>query len=143
MRTSKIKLDPSSIKLRIGDKREIWCAIRQRWMVCTPEEIVRQSLVRFLIDEKNYWETHIAVEKMLKNAASRVRFDLVAFRQDLSPLLLAECKAPHVPITDDVVKQLLKYNLKIEAELLITTNGIETYVYDTKFRDWVEDIPTY
>jgi hypothetical protein len=52
---------------------------------------------------------------------------LVVYKPDLSIWLLVECKAPEVNITQTVFDQTARYNLHLQAEFLMLTNGLNHY----------------
>ena len=81
------------------NKPLIFDEIRKKFVALTPEEWVRQHVVRFLRTELNYPASHINVEKQLKLHNTLKRYDVVVFNRDGSILLIVECKAPTIPIT--------------------------------------------
>ena len=77
--------------------------------------------------EKNYPISLMAVEKQLKIRTLRKRIDIVSYTNDGIPFLIVECKAPSVQISQDTFDQIARYNLKLEAQILMVTNGISHY----------------
>ncbi len=139
IQASRIQLDPREVRLARNKELKIWCMIRKRWMHYTPEEVVRQCLLKYL-EDIGYSLNHIAVEKTIQvNGASR-RYDILVYSSGVTPHILVECKAPSVSLGDVSLTQLLNYNLSIKARFLMVSNGISTYVYDTKKHMWVDDI---
>ena len=61
------------------NKRLIFDPIRKKFMVLTPEEWVRQHFVSYLISEKNYPISLIAVEKQLSVNGLKKRTDILVF----------------------------------------------------------------
>lgn len=51
------------------------------------------------------------------------RADIVVVGNDLSPVILVECKAPEVNITEQVWDQAVRYNAVLKARYVILTNG--------------------
>lgn len=101
---------------------------RGRWVVETPEEIVRQSCLKLMVEELGYPSGLIAVEKTLKellNSASPPlrRADILAFSPLGEPLLLIECKA--VPLTLAMQRQVRGYNFYIKAPFIALVNDKE------------------
>ena len=68
-------------------------------MVLTPEEWVRQHFVCFLIEEKKYPVSLIAIEKQLTINNLKKRSDILVFNTDGKPEIIVECKAPSIKIT--------------------------------------------
>lgn len=114
-------------------------------MVLTPEEWVRQHVVRFLISEKQFPISHINVEKQLLLNKTKKRYDIVVFNQDASIHLIVECKAPHIRINQDVFDQIARYNLVTKATYLMVTNGLSHYFcemdYEQQRYQFLEDLP--
>ena len=105
------------------EKKLIFCSIRKRFMVLQPEEIVRQIFLLFLKEELHYSIAKTAVEKGLKVSGKQRRFDILVYDQKIEPYILVECKAPHIPIDQNVMDQVGQYNLPLQAEYLVLTNG--------------------
>ncbi|MET2984989.1 type I restriction enzyme HsdR N-terminal domain-containing protein [Aureibaculum conchae] len=109
------------------NKQFIFDIIRKKYMVLTPEEWVRQHVIHYLIHEKNYPKSIIAVEKQLTFNTLKKRFDVLVFNTKGLPELIVECKAPNVKITQDTFDQIARYNLKLNADYLMVTNGLQHY----------------
>mgnify|MGYP000120853843 CR=1 FL=1 len=118
--------------------RYIFDVIRKKFIALTPEEWVRQHLVSFLIHDLNVPTGLIGVEVSFSFNSINHRADVVVYNKKGQPLLLAECKAPTVDITDDAVDQICRYNYVLNAEYLIITNGIRHYILQlTKDNRWI------
>ena len=112
----------------INSKEYIFDEIRKKWILTTPEEIVRQNCWKFLhFEKKNYPLGLIAIEKEIKINQTKKRFDIVIYDNTGAPNILIECKSPEVEINDETLQQILTYQRKINAKLLILTNGTYTY----------------
>lgn len=108
----------------------IWDGLRKKWLVATPEEEVRQQLLIYLVQEKGISPKHIAVERAIKVYERTKRFDVVVFDAAGKPLILCECKAPHVPISQETAYQIGNYNLVLNAPFLLLTNGLQLFFYE-------------
>lgn len=117
------------------NKTYIFDVIRKKFLLLTPEEWVRQHVVNFLIEEKNYPKLLINVEKLVKVNGINKRYDVVVFRNDGSIFLLVECKAPEVTITQQTFDQIAQYNLVLKAENLMVTNGLNHYFCQMDFEN--------
>lgn len=104
-------------------------------------------MIHYLIEEKDYPKGLIKVEGGLMYNSLQKRSDIVVFNTDLKAMILVECKAPEVKISDNTLKQLSTYNSKYKASLICATNGISHYVYELDFTSGkilpLKDIPTY
>ncbi len=129
------------------NKLSIFDEIRKKFILLTPEEWVRQHCVLFLIQEKHYPKSLINVEKELVINDRKKRYDIVIFHPDGSINILIECKAPHISITQKTFDQIAQYNLKLNADLLMVTNGFQHYYcqmdFEEKCYNFLADIPNY
>ena len=101
----------------------VWCIIRKKKLVLTPEEWVRQHVIHFLINEKKVPVGLIASEFLISvNGLSR-RCDIVVFDINKTPLLIVECKSVEVEINEKVLHQIAQYNFKLNTSNLFLTNG--------------------
>src|ERR1035437_3473190 len=105
-------------------KKLIFDGFRQRWVALTPEEWVRQNFVRYLIEEKHFPASLIAVERSLRMNQRDFRTDIVLFSKSGNPLVVVECKAPGIKISQLVFDQIARYNLDLRVSYLIVTNGL-------------------
>ena len=119
------------LKLKTAEgKRFIFDQIRCKWLVFLPEEMVRQLMILYLLEDKKYNKNRIGIENGLTvNQLSR-RYDLLVFDEQVQPLLLIECKAPRVKICQDTIDQAAAYNLQLKAPFLSVTNGIDTHCWE-------------
>jgi type I site-specific restriction endonuclease len=109
------------------NKTCIFDEIRKKFVVLTPEEWVRQHVVQYLLQQKKYPKSLINVEKLLKVNGISKRYDLVVFNTDGSIFILVECKAPEVKISQMTFDQIARYNMTMQSEFLMVTNGLEHY----------------
>lgn len=119
------------IRIEDNGKRSIYDELRQRYVALTPEEEIRQNFIHFLITEKGYPKNLLANEVGIQLNGTSKRCDSVLYNIDLSPKMIIEYKAPHVPISQKVFDQILRYNIVLHVEYLIVTNGKQTYICKT------------
>ncbi len=105
----------------------IFDAYRRRWVKLNPEEWVRQHFVRYLVEEKQYPSALMAIEHSLQINRQVFRADAVVFSTSGKPLLIIECKAPEVKITQKVFDQIVRYNFRFQVDFLIVTNGLSHF----------------
>lgn len=113
-----------NIKCKEG-KRYIFDGIRRRWLVLTEEEWVRQNMVAYFLSIR-YPKEAMALEKAIVVNGLKKRFDLLLYNKLHQPWMLVECKAPQVPLTEDVLQQALRYNMVVPANWIVITNGEKT-----------------
>lgn len=125
----------------------IFDELRGKYVALTPEEWVRQHLVRYLIDEKKYPRSLMAPEYPVPVGTLNQRADLVVCNNEGKPLLIAECKAPEVDITQKTFDQISVYSLTLNVTYLILTNGLKHFCckMDLEKKRFVfrNDIPDY
>ena len=109
---------------------QIFCLLRKKWVKRTPEEEVRQAVIYHLTDKLHYPASLMAVEYALTINERRKRCDIVVFnRHTHTPVLIVECKAPQVALTDSVLQQILNYNLGLRVPYLLISNGQQHIFY--------------
>ncbi|QXP74322.1 type I restriction enzyme HsdR N-terminal domain-containing protein [Tenacibaculum sp. AHE15PA] len=144
----KLNLPNYTFKLKSNENKTlIFDKWRKKYLVLTPEEWVRQHFVQFLIDEKKYPVSLIAIEKQLTINNLKKRTDIVIFSSDGTPNIIVECKAPKIKMAQDTFDQIARYNLKLNANYLVVTNGLQHYFCkldkENETYIFLEDIPDY
>jgi hypothetical protein len=117
-----------SIKL-INNKKHIFCLIRRKWILLTPEEKVRQFTLQLLINEYHFPQKYISVEKTITVNELSKRYDIVVFNQLLQPKILIECKEETIELNEKTLRQIATYNLKLSVPFLVVTNGIQSFYF--------------
>ena len=121
--------------------------IRKKFLVLTPEEWVRQHVVKFLIHERNYPKSLIKLEGGLKLNALQKRTDILIFNSSGKRVVLVECKAPSIPITQKVFDQIARYNFIHRTACLVVSNGLQHYCcqidFDDKSYQFLPEIPDF
>ncbi len=130
---------------RQGGKRYLFDAVRRKWLIAGPEELVRQLLVHYLILEKGYSKALIGIEKGLKVNDLERRCDVLIYDSGLKPYLLIECKAPKIKIDEAVFRQIAQYNMPLRTPYLLATNGVATYCcamnYKERSYEFLKEVP--
>lgn len=108
------------------NKEQIFCDWRKRWVRLTPEEWVRQQLLHRLVEQLGFPASLIAVEVPITVGEVHKRCDAVVYDNNLHPLLLIECKAETVPLTQKTLDQAVIYNRKLNVPFLLLHNGPES-----------------
>jgi len=101
----------------------VWDMIRKKWLVMLPEEEVRQRMIHHLVNVQQVSPALIGVEKEIRYNELRKRFDAVVFDRQARPFILCECKAPQVPLSQQTLRQIARYNKTLKAPHLLLTNG--------------------
>ncbi|MFY0604057.1 MAG: type I restriction enzyme HsdR N-terminal domain-containing protein [Flavobacteriaceae bacterium] len=143
-----LNLPSYPFKLKSNENKTlIFDNFRKKYVVLTPEEWVRQHFVQFLVIQKKYPASLIALEKQLSINGLKKRTDIVVYNTQGLPEIIVECKAPNVAIGQDTFDQIARYNLKLNANYLIVTNGLEHYFCKMDHKNasylFLKDIPEY
>jgi hypothetical protein len=107
-------------------RQYIFDSIRKVWVLLTEEEWVRQNFVNYLITQLKYPSAVIAIEKEISLNDLKKRFDILVYDKQHKPWMLIECKEPKVNLSEDVLQQVLRYNISVPAEYIVITNGNTT-----------------
>ncbi|MBQ4377235.1 MAG: type I restriction enzyme HsdR N-terminal domain-containing protein, partial [Bacteroidales bacterium] len=115
------------IKTRESNGRqEVLDIVRQRWVVLTPEEWVRQNLIHYLHHTLAYPLELMQVEAAITLNGLTKRCDVVVYDAAVHPIMIVETKKAEVPINQKVVDQACRYNLVLQVPYLLLSNGKQT-----------------
>lgn len=117
---------------------------RKKYVPLTPEEWVRQNLMSYLVEYQHIPIGLIGIEVSFTFNEVKHRADLIVYSKNGLPLLLAECKAPEVNITNAVIEQVARYNYTLNAEYMLVTNGLAHYIFRNNTKgewDILSDFP--
>lgn len=121
--------EPQFRRKQEGGQHYIFDNIRKSWLLLTDEEWVRQNFISYMINSLNYPATAIAVEKELVLNGLKKRFDILVYDNLFQPWLMVECKAASVRLSENVLQQVLRYNITIPVPYLVITNGDHTLAW--------------
>lgn len=143
-----LNLPTYSFKIKYELQRKlIFDSIRRKYVVLTPEEWVRQNFIRYLVDEKGYPGSLIAVEKKVDVNLLPQRSDIILYNGNAHAVMIVECKSAKIKITQDVFNQVARYNIKLRVPFLVVTNGLQHYCckmdYEKKSFKFIQEIPFY
>ncbi len=110
----------------------IYDPLRRKWLMLTPEEWVRQSLLNYLRAHLAYPGGLIAQEYPLRVQGMPQRADVVVLDRARRPFLLVECKAPTVPLDSKVLSQVARYNQQLRAAHFSVTNGLSLITFERR-----------
>jgi type I site-specific restriction endonuclease len=124
-----LHLPKANLRLkRKNDEVFVWCIIRKKELLCTPEEWVRQHIIHDLVDNKNIPIGLIASEFALNYNGRSKRADIVIFDRNNKPMMIIECKATNIAITEETLFQIAQYNFELQVPYLMMSNGLN-HVY--------------
>ena len=125
----------------------IFDEIRKKYVALTPEEWVRQHFIMFLIHEKKVPAGLMILEKQITMNTMLRRPDILIHNRQGAPVMIVECKAPEVDITQDTFDQIARYNSVLKVPYLLVTNGLRHYCCRMDYQEgtykFLKDIPDY
>ena len=150
----------------VNSKEQIFCEWRHHWVRLTPEEWVRQQLLHRLVEQRGYPASLIAVEVPLEKLSiinyqlstvnyqlstincqlsTNQRCDAVVYDNAMRPLMIIECKAETVPLTQRTLDQAVTYNRLLNVPWLLLHNGPQTLCVrtDTPTPTFSASIPSF
>lgn len=129
------------------ERPTIFDPIRQKRVILTPEERVRQLFVHYLVEQRGYPSLRLANEYSIRVGKLSRRCDTVVFSDTLQPLMVIEYKAPHITLGQEVVDQAFRYNSVLKVPFIILYNGHECLIYrvgyDGADTQLLPTVPTY
>jgi hypothetical protein len=135
------KIQESEGKLSIFD------SLRKKYLILTPEEWVRQHMISFLVQYRNYPKGLFSLEKEVIYNSLQKRFDILVLDRAGNPFLLIECKAPEVKLSKKTVEQVAVYNKTIGAAFMGISNGKQhlflKYNFEVNNYDQISDLPQF
>jgi len=130
-----------------GDKNYIFDEVRKKFILCTPEEWVRQNFIKFLINEKGFPPTLISIEAGYQVNKRIKRTDILIYNRCGETQLIVECKAPKIKISQATFDQIATYNMQYNVKYLLVTNGLQHYGcimdYENETYNFLQDIPHF
>jgi len=128
-----------------GEQVYIWCTVRSKWLVLTPEEVVRQAAISYLVD-LGYSIKHITVERQIQVNQLSKRYDIVVSNKSGRPFILVECKQPKESISNSAIAQASIYNLTLTGRYIWLTNGYDHKLFeidhDNKLAHRIDSLPS-
>ena len=124
---NKIKLNLPKFDFKFKDEKFIFDEFRKKYIVLTPEEWVRQNILKYLNEKLEYPKHLLGVEKQIDVLGTIKRPDIIVFDNNLSPKMIVECKNTEVKINQQTLNQAIDYFIKLKTEYFLLTNGIRHY----------------
>lgn len=125
------------MEIQIKDNK-IYAPLKNKWLVLTPEERVRQEYIRRLIDYYGFTTDQMKQEIQVNNShrgQGKARADIVIWKSatdktdESSAVIVVECKAEHITIREEDYFQGYNYAAWAGADFFVTTNLKETRVF--------------
>ncbi len=117
---------------------KIFAPLKNKELVLTPEERVRQEYICRLVDNYGYALNQMAQEVQVNNShrgQGKARADIVIWRSEAdkkdeaSAVIVVECKAEYITIREEDYFQGYNYAAWASADFFVTTNLKETRIF--------------
>lgn len=125
------------MELQINDNK-IFAPLKNKELILTPEEKVRQEYICRLVNVYGYSLEQMAQEVPVNNShrgQGKARADIVIWKsesdkkEDVSAIIVVECKAEYVTIQEEDYYQGYNYASWAGADFFVTTNLKETRIF--------------
>jgi len=140
------------------ENNKIWAPLKNKWLVLTPEEKVRQQYIKRLVDNYGYSLEQMQQDPPIAESngceTGRARADIVIWASPeqvntKSPVIVVECKAENINISMGDYWHGSHYARYMNASFFVTTNLKQTKVFKInldenpkEFGDEILDIPS-
>ncbi|MDR1683354.1 MAG: type I restriction enzyme HsdR N-terminal domain-containing protein [Candidatus Symbiothrix sp.] len=141
-----LNLPPADLKIKEQNaKTLVFDRLRKQYVRLTPEEWVRQHFIHYLIEQKKYPEGLLANEVSIVLGNVNRRCDTVLYDLQLRPRMIIEYKAPAVTMTQAIFDQALRYNMCLNVNYLILSNGLQHFCCRINGNEYsfLKEIPEY
>ncbi len=125
---------------RKGEQIFVFCPVRKKRLVLTPEEWVRQHIIAYFIDHIGISIGKITSEYSLIYNEMNRRADIVVMNDRTEPFIIVECKRPSIAIDQSTFLQAAEYKHILSAKYLILSNGLNHTVIDIQTGSHSNDI---
>lgn len=110
-------------------KTMVFDPLRKKYCTLTPEEEVRQKVLYLLVEHLGFSPGLLAVEYSIKVNGLDKRCDVVAFGKDGTPMMIVECKASTVKLSQAALDQAIRYYSALHPQYLLLYNGMDCYCF--------------
>lgn len=109
---------------------------RNKFIKITPEEWIRQNVLKYMTEHLKYPKSLIKIEARIDNDKSKKRTDIIVMDKSLNPFMLVECKNPNIELNQETLNQIAQYNLKVKAPFIVISNGLNHYIFNIDFENY-------
>lgn len=114
------------------EKNTIWDPLRKKNVALTPEEKVRQWFIGVLASHMEVPLHMMMSETGFRLGEKLFRADILVYDRKAAPLIFVECKRPETELSEDVLDQVVRYNMVLGVRFIVITNGLKTYILEKK-----------
>ena len=142
------KINNMEMEVKI-DGNKIFAPLKNKWLVYTPEEKVRQEYICRLVTHYGYildqMQQEVTVAVGNKRGTGRASADIVVWKSKSEvykkpPIIVVECKADNLTIISDDYFQGSHYARYVKAPFFVTTNLKQTKVFKVNQEGFPQDL---
>ena len=131
------------------ENNKIWVPLKNKWLVLTPEEKVRQEYIERLKDNYGYsyeqMQQEVSVAAGNGRGTGRARADIVVWDSPehvnkKPPVIAVECKAENITISVGDYWQGSHYARYMNAPFFVTTNLKQTKVFKVNLDEYPKEL---
>ena len=131
------------------ENNKIWAPLKNKWLVLTPEEKVRQEYIERLKDNYGYSYEQMGQEVPVAEGNERgtggARADIIVWDSPdkvlkEAPVIVVECKAEYINISEKDYRQGSHYARYAKAPFFVTTNLKQTKVFKVNLDGFPKDL---
>lgn len=131
------------------ENNKIFAPLKNKWLVLTPEEKVRQEYIKRLMDNYGYSKEQMRQEVTVAEGNGRgtgnARADIVVWAssdqvEKEAPVIVVECKAENITISEGDYMQGSHYARYTRAPFFVTTNLKQTKVFKVNLEGFPKDL---
>jgi len=128
-------------------KPYIFDVVRKKYVALLPEEWVRQHLLHYFINQKQFPKGLIKVEQHIKVNQMKRFTDVSVFNKQGQPVLIAECKSYKIKLSQYTFEQIAAYGATLQPNYFVLTNGLQHFVYQLNWQNkastFLKDVPIF
>ncbi len=129
---------------------QIYDPIRKKFVALTPEEIIRQKTIQFMLKYMEIPSDKLSVETSLSTLGckgNKKRIDICIYNTEGSLTGIVECKANHIGYGEAPYQQALDYVTTIGISCYFVVDGVDFigFFYDSQNDQFIkmDTIPKY
>ena len=131
------------------ENNKIWAPLKNKWLVLTPEEKVRQEYIERLKNNYGYSYEQMLQEVPVAEGDERgtggARADIIVWASSdkvlkEAPVIVVECKAENINISEKDYRQGSHYARYTKAPFFVTTNLKQTKVFKVNLDGFPKDL---
>jgi type I restriction enzyme M protein len=131
------------------ENNKIFAPLKNKWLVASPEEMVRQEYICRLVNHYGFqldqMQQEVTVAEGNQRGTGRASADIVVWKskaevEKVAPIIVVECKADNINISEGDYFQGSHYARYVKAPFFVTTNLKHTKVFKVNLEGYPKDL---